>query len=55
MLDLPGLPEEELVGRGLAVGTAVLRVARRPNHCLGVYADVERPGRIAIGDEVHDA
>jgi uncharacterized protein len=55
VLDLPGLREEELVGRRLAVGTAVLRVVRRPNHCLGVYADVERPGRIATGDEVRDA
>src|SRR3954467_13110103 len=42
-LDLPGVREEQLVGRRLAVGTAVLRVVRRPDHCLGVYADVERP------------
>jgi uncharacterized protein YcbX len=52
VLDLPDLREEQLVGRRLAVGTAVLRVVRRPNHCLGVYAEVERPGRICSGDDV---
>jgi len=33
----------------------VLRVLRRPGHCLGVYADVERPGVITTDDEVRDA
>jgi uncharacterized protein YcbX len=55
VLDLPDLREEELVGRRLAVGTAVLRVVRRPNHCLGLYAEVERPGRIRSGDDVRHA
>jgi MOSC domain-containing protein len=55
VLDLPGLREEQLVGRRLAVGSAVLRVVRRPNHCLGVYAEVDRPGRIRTEDEVRDA
>jgi uncharacterized protein YcbX len=55
VLDLPGLREQELVGRRLTIGTAVLRVARRPDHCLGVYAEVERPGRIHAGDDVRDA
>ena len=55
VLDLAGLREEQLVGRRLTVGTAVLRVVRRPDHCLGVYAEVERPGRIGTGDEVRDA
>jgi uncharacterized protein YcbX len=52
VLDLPGLREEQLIGRRIAVGTAVLRVVRRPGHCLGAYAEVERPGRIDTGDEV---
>ncbi len=58
VLNTPGLREDELVGRRLAVGSAVLRVVRRPNHCLGVYAEVEREGRIETGDlvtEVRDA
>lgn len=55
VLDLPDVREEQLVGRRLAVGSAVLRVVRRPNHCLGVYAEVERAGRIGAGDEVRDA
>jgi uncharacterized protein YcbX len=54
VLDLPGLREEQLVGRRLAVGSALLRVVRRPNHCLGVYAEVERPGRISSGDPVEE-
>jgi uncharacterized protein len=55
VLDLPHLREEQLVGRRLSVGTAVLRVVRRPNHCLGVYAEVERPGGIHAGDDVRHA
>jgi uncharacterized protein YcbX len=55
VLDVPGLHEDDLVGRRLAVGTAVLRVVRRPNHCLGAYAEVETPGRIQAGEEVRDA
>jgi MOSC domain-containing protein YiiM len=39
-------------GRTVAVGSAVLRVTRTPRHCLGVYADVTTPGRVAVGDEV---
>jgi MOSC domain-containing protein YiiM len=52
VLDLPDLREEKLLGRRLTIGTAVLRVVRRPNHCLGLYAEVERPGRISSGDDV---
>jgi uncharacterized protein YcbX len=54
VLDLPDLREEQLVGRRLTVGSAVLRVVRRPDHCLGVYAEVERPGRISSGDPVEE-
>lgn len=58
VLDVPGLHESDLVGRRLGVGGAVLNVVRRPDHCLGVYAEVERAGRIEAGDpveEVHGA
>ena len=44
--------ERAWVGRTLVVGTAVLRVTRTPKHCLGVYADVHTPGRVAVGDQV---
>jgi uncharacterized protein len=44
--------ERGWVGRTVAVGTAVLLVTRTPKHCLGVYADVHTPGRVAVGDEV---
>jgi uncharacterized protein len=44
--------ERSWVGRTVAVGTAVLRLTRTPKHCLGVYADVHTPGRVAVGDEV---
>jgi uncharacterized protein YcbX len=44
--------EEAWIGRRLAVGDAVLRVLRRPGHCLGVYAEVERPGTVRPGDAV---
>jgi uncharacterized protein len=44
--------ERGWVGAEVAVGAAVLRVSRTPKHCLGVYADVHTPGRVAVGDEV---
>jgi uncharacterized protein YcbX len=44
--------ERGWVGRTVAVGTTVLRVTRTPKHCLGVYADVHTPGRVAVGDPV---
>jgi len=43
---------EELDGALIAVGEVVLRVLRRPGHCLGVYAEVERTGTVRIGDLV---
>ncbi len=52
VVDAAGGREEDWIGRRLAVGDAVLRVVRRPGHCLGVYAEVERPGTVGVGDEV---
>ena len=51
-LDDAADPEVEWVGREVAVGEAVLRVTRAPKHCLGVYAEVLRPGRVAVDDPV---
>jgi hypothetical protein len=51
LLDVDG-DERAWVGRTVTVGTAVLRITRTPKHCLGVYADVHTPGRVAVGDEV---
>ncbi|WP_231502597.1 MOSC N-terminal beta barrel domain-containing protein [Blastococcus sp. URHD0036] len=44
--------ERTWVGRELHVGEAVLRLTRLPKHCLGVYAEVVRPGAVAVGDAV---
>jgi uncharacterized protein YcbX len=45
-------PETSWVDREVLLGEAVLRVSQRPKNCLGVYAEVVRPGRVAVGDEV---
>jgi uncharacterized protein YcbX len=47
-----GQDERAWVGRRLQVGEAVLDVVRTPKHCLGVYAEVRTPGRVAPGDAV---
>ncbi|HJX43043.1 MAG TPA: sulfurase, partial [Geodermatophilus sp.] len=56
LLDLPGATpdddERTWVGRQLRLGSAVLEVTRLPRHCLGVYAEVVRPGTVAVGDAV---
>jgi hypothetical protein len=53
LLDLDaGQDERSWVGRRLQVGEAVLDVVRTPKHCLGVYAEVRAPGRVAAGDVV---
>lgn len=44
--------ERSWVGRRLRVGGVELDVVRTPKHCLGVYAEVRVPGRVAAGDEV---
>jgi len=38
--------------RGVERRDAVLDVVRTPKHCLGVYAEVVTPGRVAVGDAV---
>ena len=47
-----GQDERTWVGRRVQVGEVVLDVVRTPRHCLGVYADVAVPGRVAAGDAV---
>jgi uncharacterized protein YcbX len=47
-----GGDERDWVGRRLQVGDAELEVVRTPKHCLGVYAEVRTPGRVAAGDAV---
>ncbi|MGZ4616219.1 MAG: MOSC N-terminal beta barrel domain-containing protein [Actinomycetes bacterium] len=47
-----GAPERDWVGRSVALGSATLDVVRRPDHCLGVYADVAAAGQVRVGDEV---
>ncbi|MGY1709653.1 MOSC N-terminal beta barrel domain-containing protein [Geodermatophilus sp. SYSU D00758] len=47
-----GGDERAWVGRRLRVGGALLEVSRLPKHCLGVYAEVLRPGTVAVGDPV---
>ena len=44
--------ERSWVGRRVRVGEVELDVVRTPKHCLGVYAEVRVPGRVAVGDEV---
>ncbi|WP_222263677.1 MOSC N-terminal beta barrel domain-containing protein [Modestobacter marinus] len=53
VLHLPGEADERnWVGRRLRIGEVVLDVVRTPKHCLGVYAEVQVPGRVAAGDAV---
>jgi uncharacterized protein YcbX len=52
LLHLEEGDERTWVGRALQVGDAVLQVTRTPKHCLGVYADVLRPGDVRVGDPV---
>ncbi|TFV46882.1 MOSC N-terminal beta barrel domain-containing protein [Blastococcus sp. TF02A_35] len=52
LLDLPDGDERTWVGRTVRVGDVELYVTRTPKHCLGVYAEVRRPGEITVGDVV---
>lgn len=44
--------ERGWVGRRVGVGEVVLHVTGTPKRCLGVYANVLRPGRVRVGDPV---
>ena len=52
VLDLEAGDERALVGRRIRVGQTVLRIARTPQHCLGVYAEVDTDGAVVPGDPV---
>ena len=54
VLDLePSAPgEQDWVGSTVAVGDVQLHVVRRPDHCLGAYADVAVAGTVRVGDPV---
>lgn len=53
VLELTGEDDERAwVGRSLRVGDVVLEVTRTPKHCLGIYAEVRRVGRVSVGDAV---
>ncbi|TYP84943.1 MOSC N-terminal beta barrel domain-containing protein [Blastococcus xanthinilyticus] len=52
LLDLPDDDERTWVGRTVRIGAAELHITRTPKHCLGVYAEVRRPGEITVGDPV---
>jgi uncharacterized protein YcbX len=43
---------EAAVGRVLSVGSVRLRVTAIPSGCPGVYATVETPGVVSVGDLV---
>lgn len=54
VLDLDGTgTERDWVGATVTVGSAVLRVVRHPDHCLGAYAEVAQAGVVSVGDAVH--
>jgi uncharacterized protein len=47
-----GSTERDWIGRSVNLGAVTLAVVGRPDHCLGVYAEVAIPGRLQVGDEV---
>lgn len=53
VLDLvtPGA-ERDWLGHSVWIGQSELTVTRLPKRCLGIYAEVPRPGRLRVGDVV---
>jgi uncharacterized protein len=47
-----GSTERDWIGRSVTFGAVTLDVVRRPDHCLGVYANVATAGRLQVGDDV---
>jgi uncharacterized protein len=53
VVDLVGSgSEREWLGRSVQCGAVSLLIARRPEHCLGVYADVAIDGLLRVGEHV---
>jgi uncharacterized protein YcbX len=52
VVDVGSGSERDWVGRTLDAGGSALTVSKVPKHCLGVYADVARPGPLSEGDEL---
>jgi len=52
--DLPDgeTSERDWVGRTVRAGEAELALAKLPEHCLGIYADVPRGGTVTVGDQL---
>lgn len=55
VVDLDAGSERDWVGRAVAAGSSALTVVRLPKHCLGVYAEVTRPGLLRVGDDLVEA
>jgi hypothetical protein len=54
VVDLAGAGREDgWIGRRLRAGEVLLRVSRKPGHCLGVYAEVLVAGTLRAGDQVY--
>lgn len=52
VLDLPADALRGAIGQRVTIGDTTIRIAGTAGTCPGVYADVVRPGRVAVGDEV---
>jgi uncharacterized protein len=42
-------PESAWAGRTLVIDELELALSEQPRHCLGVYAEVQHPGRVEVG------
>lgn len=50
VLDITPGRLRSLVGQVVTLGEATLRLTVEPDQCSGVYAEVIRPGRVALDD-----